>query len=274
MSEEAFVCPNCDAEAQGTFCSQCGQKRPVDADLSLKHAGVYVVEELLDLDGRILTTIKLLFTRPWQLALDFLAGRRARYVHPLRLFLTFSAAFFLLQASTMSTAFDSALGVRVTAGMRAQAEAEGVEFETVVARNDQWLAVVYKSSFIAGTLLTGVWLWAFFRRQYPYLAQHMVVALYFSCLAMVIVAAGNLIHQAIGKGAFNPTAVGGGTAAGAVITLTIMLLLTAMITRIYVREKRSAATQLAIGGVALLVFLSVMILPALAASRYLHTLVR
>ena len=274
MDESPFVCPNCEASAAGTFCFHCGQKRPVDADLSLKHAGVYVAEELLNIDGRILTTIKLLFTRPWKLASDFLAGRRARYVHPLRLFLTFSAAFFLLQASTMSTAFDSALGVRVTAGMRAQAEIERVPFETVVARNDQWLAVVYKSSFIAGTLLTGVWLWVFFRREYPYLAQHMVVALYFSCLAMAIVAAGNLVHLAIGKGAFNPTAVGGGTAAGSAIGLAIMMLLAAMITRIYLREKKGAATQLALGGVVLLVFLSVMLLPALAASRYLHTLLR
>ena len=50
-------------------------------------------------------------------------------------------------------------------------------FDTVVARNDRRLAVVYKSSFIAGTLLTGLWLWMFYRRDYPYLTQHMIVAL-------------------------------------------------------------------------------------------------
>jgi hypothetical protein len=33
----------------------------------VQHAGVFVVEELLNVDGRILTTMKLLFTRPWQL---------------------------------------------------------------------------------------------------------------------------------------------------------------------------------------------------------------
>ena len=102
----------------------------------------------------------------------------------------------------------------------------------------------------------------------------MVVALYFSCVAMAIVAAGNLIHLAVGKGTFNPTAVGGGTVAGSAIGLAIMMLLAAMITRIYSREKKGAATQLALGGVVLLVFLTVMVLPAFAASRYLHTLLR
>jgi hypothetical protein len=55
----------------------------------------------------------------------------------LRLFLAFSAVFFLVRASTMTTAFDSGLGVRVTSSIRAQALEEGVPFETVVARNEQ-----------------------------------------------------------------------------------------------------------------------------------------
>jgi hypothetical protein len=258
----------------GRFCFQCGQKRPVAADLSLRHAGVYVVEELLSVDGRIASTVKMLFTQPWQLALDFLAGRRARYVHPLRLFLTFSAAFFLLQGSTMTTAFDSALGARVTASMRTRAQAEGVPFDTVVKRNDQRLAVVYKTSFIAGTLLTGVWLWIFFRKEYPYIAQHMVVALYFACLAMATAAAGNVIHVALGRGPMNPTAAGGGGAAGSVLTVMIILLLGPMITRIYLREKKGVGAQFALGAVVLLAFLSVMVLPAFAASRYLHTLLQ
>ena len=91
VTADLFVCPNCDTTTPGPFCFHCGQKRPVDADLSLRHAGRYVVEELLNLDGRLLTTVKLLFTRPWRLTLDFFEGRRARHVHPLRLFLAFSA---------------------------------------------------------------------------------------------------------------------------------------------------------------------------------------
>ena len=38
----------------------------------------------------------LLLLRPWQLTNDFNAGRRARYVHPLRLYLIASVLFFLL----------------------------------------------------------------------------------------------------------------------------------------------------------------------------------
>lgn len=223
------------------------------------------------MDGRIPTTVKLLFTRPWQLALDFLEGRRARHVHPMRLFLTFGAVFFLLQASTMTTAFDGGLGRRVTASMRAQAQEEGVPFETVVERNDRRLAIVYKSSFIAGTLLTGVWLWLFYRRDYPYLAQHMAVALYFSCIAMTAVFLASLLHAAIGSGAQNPTAIGGGRLSALVIVLTNFSL-GQMMRHIYLRGRKGGAAQLQFGAVMLLVIMSVLLLPTVVAGRFVRTL--
>ena len=274
VTADLFVCPNCETTTPGPFCFHCGQKRPVDADLSLRHAGRYVIEELLNLDGRLLTTVKLLFTRPWQLTLDFFEGRRARHVHPLRLFLAFSAVFFLVRASTMTTAFDSRLGVRVTSSMRAQAQEEGVPFETVVARNDQRLALVYKSAFIVGTLLTGVWLWLFFRREHPYLAQHMVVALHFSCIAMAAVVTADVVQLAMRSGPRNPTALGGGRLGGALLGLTIVFFLGPMITRVYQRGWKGATAQLVLGAVALLVIMSAMVLPVFASSRYLQSLLR
>jgi hypothetical protein len=268
---DLFVCPNCGTETPGKFCFHCGQKRPVDADLSLRHAIEHVGEELLHVDGKVPTTVKLLFTRPWQLALDFLEGRRARHVHPLRLFLTFGAVFFLLQASTMTTVFEGGLGRRVTDSMRAQAQEEGVPFETVVEHNDHRLAILYKSSFIAGTLLTGVWLWLFYRRDYPYLAQHMVVSLYFSCIAMTAVFVASALHAAFGSGPQNPTALGGGRFSSLVILLTNFSL-GRMMSRVYVRGEKGFATQVRFAAVMLLVLLSVLILPTFVTGRYVRSL--
>jgi hypothetical protein len=122
-----------------------------------------------------------------------------------------------------------------------------------------------------GTLLTGVWLWIFYRRDYPYLAQHMVVALHFSCIAMTAVLGANILHTVVGSGPQNPTAVGGGRLGGAVITLTTFFL-SQIITKVYTRGRKGAAIQFAVGAVVLLVMLSALILPAVASSRYLHTL--
>src|SRR4029453_9696672 len=44
-------------------------------------------------------TLRLLFTRPGQLTAEMLAGRRARYIPPVRLYLVASVVFFLALGS-------------------------------------------------------------------------------------------------------------------------------------------------------------------------------
>ena len=205
----------------------------------------YVVEELFDLDGRILGTVRMLFTQPWQLTLDFLEGRRARHVHPLRLFLVFSAVFFLVHASTMTTAFESNLGGRVAAGMRVQAQQEGVPFETIVARNDQRLAIVYKVAYIAGSLLTGLWLWLFFRRDYPYLAQHMVTALHLSCIGMTALLGADVVQLLVIRQPGNPTAVGG-SRMGMIAIAILSLYFGKTLEHVYLRGRKGVAVQAAL----------------------------
>jgi hypothetical protein len=90
------VCLNCDAPLHGPYCSKCGQKTGQHLDV---HGFVHeAAHEFLHLDGKILRSLHLLLLRPGQLTREFLAGRRARYVTPLRLYLTFSVLFFALAA--------------------------------------------------------------------------------------------------------------------------------------------------------------------------------
>jgi len=83
-------------ENAGSFCPACGQKRIHPGDLGLRHAWHHVLHEVGHVDGKLLNSLKLLFTRPGQLTIDFIEGRRARHVHPIQLFLLFGLAFFLL----------------------------------------------------------------------------------------------------------------------------------------------------------------------------------
>ena len=53
-------------------------------------------DSFLNWDTKFLYTLNQLLIRPWGLTNDFNAGRRARYVHPLRLYLIASIVFFLM----------------------------------------------------------------------------------------------------------------------------------------------------------------------------------
>ena len=90
-------CLNCGAELGGPFCAACGQRFvPVDPTVSEIAGDAW--QELSGYDGRIAATFRGLL-HPGRLTRDYLQGRRARYLPPVRLYLTVSLIYFLVAAA-------------------------------------------------------------------------------------------------------------------------------------------------------------------------------
>lgn len=91
----ARVCQNCQTPMHGPFCYQCGQHERS----SLRHAGLLlrdILHDVFNLDSRAIRTLKPLLLKPGYLTLEYFAGRRQRYVPPLRLYVIASLVFFLI----------------------------------------------------------------------------------------------------------------------------------------------------------------------------------
>lgn len=86
-------CENCGAPLSGKYCAQCGQPA-IDYRRSFRHVIVDVLDSFLNWDSKFFATIGLLIAKPWRLTNEFLAGKRVRYLHPLRLYLLASILFF------------------------------------------------------------------------------------------------------------------------------------------------------------------------------------
>jgi len=86
-------CENCGAPLTGHYCGQCGQAA-VDYRRSFRHVIADVLDSFLNWDSKFFATIALLILKPWRLTNEFLAGKRVRYVNPLRLYLLASILFF------------------------------------------------------------------------------------------------------------------------------------------------------------------------------------
>src|SRR6516165_12374106 len=86
-------CENCGAELQGHWCAHCGQPA-IDYRRSFRHVIADLLDEFLNWDSKFFTSIALLLLKPWRLTNEFLAGKRVRYVNPLRLYLLASILFF------------------------------------------------------------------------------------------------------------------------------------------------------------------------------------
>jgi len=91
------VCSNCYVALNGQYCSSCGQR--VDPHPpTIGHFAEEVVETITHADSRLWKTLRLLLLQPGILTVDFFAGRRARYLPPIRLYFILSVVFFFLLA--------------------------------------------------------------------------------------------------------------------------------------------------------------------------------
>jgi hypothetical protein len=156
-------CLNCGATVQGRFCQQCGQEN-VEVKESFSHLLMHFIEDLTHFDGKLWKTLKHLLFKPGNLTLLYMDGKRASYIHPIRMYLFISAVFFLFMftgdvpdkpkdlnnsaiakkdvASGLSDGFDLKLG------------ADSVKFKTVADYNasQQKLPVSKRDNWFESTM--------------------------------------------------------------------------------------------------------------------------
>lgn len=93
----ARFCGNCGAQLLGDHCYRCGQ--PVKG--LVRHFSTIIgdfFDSVFEIDGRIWRTLPPLLLRPGLLSTEYFAGRRVRYVSPVRLFVFLSLiSFFAAQ---------------------------------------------------------------------------------------------------------------------------------------------------------------------------------
>ncbi len=88
-------CLNCGTIVAGYYCQQCGQPNIITKQ-SFWGLAKHFVYDVLHFDGKFFITLKELFSRPGFVARQYVEGKRARYLDPIRMYLFTSAIFFLV----------------------------------------------------------------------------------------------------------------------------------------------------------------------------------
>jgi hypothetical protein len=87
-------CLNCNAEVYGRYCHICGQENAEPKE-SFWHLVSHFFSDVTHFDGKFFSTVKYLLTKPGFLSLEYMKGRRVRYLNPIRMYVFTSAIFFL-----------------------------------------------------------------------------------------------------------------------------------------------------------------------------------
>ena len=112
----APACANCGTPAPLAYCPACGQAQHAP-HRSLANIAADLADTFLGWHGRIPVTLWLLVRHPGRLTAEYVAGRRVRYLPPLRLYLTMGALLFLAfrGAESRMTGLHFSLGAAASA---------------------------------------------------------------------------------------------------------------------------------------------------------------
>jgi hypothetical protein len=92
---EEKKCLNCGATVQGRYCHICGQEN-IEPKESFWHLVTHFAYDVTHFDGKFFSTLRYLLFKPGFLSKEYLRGKRASYLHPIRMYVFTSAFFFLV----------------------------------------------------------------------------------------------------------------------------------------------------------------------------------
>ena len=95
-------CLNCGATVHGRYCHVCGQENVVPKE-TFWHMVTHFFYDITHFDSKFFESVKDLAFRPGFLSKEYMLGRRASYLHPVRMYVFTSAIFFLLFVSFFSS---------------------------------------------------------------------------------------------------------------------------------------------------------------------------
>lgn len=180
-SPDLTACLNCDAELTGPYCAQCGQHavelRPSTHDLL--HDAFH---EISHVDSKIIRTTGLLLFRPGALTREFLEGKRARSVSPIRLYLLCSLLFF----SVVAVLPPSNLHVRITKGGDAQLRQAAEKMNRDPAILGHALTASFPKAMFVLMPLFGLIVYAFYFRKERLYVPHLYFAVHYHAFAFVM----------------------------------------------------------------------------------------
>jgi len=117
-------CLNCNAEVQGRFCHICGQEN-IEPKETVWHLISHFFQDITHFDGKFFSSLKYLITKPGFLPKEYMIGRRASYINPIRMYVFTSAIFFLIFFSVFK--IDSRSVVTTNMNGKTYAEIEAMD---------------------------------------------------------------------------------------------------------------------------------------------------
>ncbi len=174
-------CLNCGVVLAGKYCHECGQKKLHRHEFALRHFFGHLIHEFTHLDSnKILRTIFALLFRPGVLTSEYLAGRKSSYINPIRIYLTFSAIYFLFAWGTLADVRGGGVARTarspVTIAMARRTGVEPLVLADKIYRKTEKLAAGLR---FGSVLFSGLFLSVLYIGTRRYYVEHLIFSLHY-----------------------------------------------------------------------------------------------
>ncbi|HEY0762289.1 MAG TPA: DUF3667 domain-containing protein [Pyrinomonadaceae bacterium] len=175
------TCPNCSTSLLGSHCHECGQKKIDTDEYSLKRFIGRAISDFTDLESsKVFRTLAAMIARPGLLAVEYLAGRRGKYLGPLKLYLTFSALYFLFAWTVLADVRGgSAQRIAQMPPTISMAKRRGLDVNAFADKLHEKTEKYASGLRVFSVLISGTFLAALYFRQRKYYVEHLVFSLYY-----------------------------------------------------------------------------------------------
>lgn len=187
------ICSNCGEAGVRKYCPACGESRPGAGDLALSHFLGHAVHELVHLDSKIFRSFAYLITRPGFLTAEYFAGRKTRYISPLRIFLTvFALSLIAYTVYQPVSVWDFGRMVeadttgKLTSKLEAAAATRGITAEILYERiTVSWQAWIVRTQFV-NIVFVALGLQILYWRRKRFFVEHLVFALHLQSALLLL----------------------------------------------------------------------------------------
>ncbi|MEO9870404.1 DUF3667 domain-containing protein [Ekhidna sp.] len=197
-------CLNCNDIINGSYCKNCGQKAIDNVDRSMLTLMGDFFGNLFFLDNRFYISLKNLLFKPGVMTIEFLSGKRRKYLSPISLFLFVNLIYFFLTPLTdyslplIDQIKHQPYSSTAKEWVDKKIEARGIKFDEYKRRYNKNSDDISKIIMILNVPLIAlfVYLFSFWRRRFYF--DSFIFSIHFFSFFLSIIIIGDLIDTYLG----------------------------------------------------------------------------